>query len=500
DGNLILTDGPKITFAIKQRRWKNRSLEIGQDYIPPSLINPIEYSDEEAKEVLLSSSASIVQTLATRFNLGGDLSEEILFRSGINKNTRSVDAVASYEKIHQKIHEILDESTKNRSYYYENDKNLSPVAMHHLGSPDREFDDLNSGFVFQFGNIEKSEEKEDSITRRINSQKRSIEEFKKISEKYREYGTAIMSNLPYVSGIIKDIKSGKIPDGVSIDKATKKAVINIEDKELEISYIKTAGDNANDFFNESKEYKKKIEGAIKAIADAEKERSRDRVKKEVQRKKIFWFESYHWFISSHGYLVIAGRDAKSNEKIVKKHLKEGDVYVHADVYGAPSTIIKSEGKPFPDELTLREACIFAASFSRAWAAGIASSTVYWVYPSQVSKTPESGEYVSTGSWIIRGKRNYITDLELRLGICMIEIEKTNIPMIAPYTVLKENQKYVVITPGETRRIEAVKKIAEFLSTNKNEIEKILPPGNSSVLETHVPPAENEKEEDEKESF
>ncbi len=496
DGNLILTDQEKITFAIKQRRWKNRSLEVGENYIPPSMVNPLEYSEEEAKEVMLSSNASVVQTMATRFNLGGDVSEEVLFRAGINKNTKAVEATEYYPKIRSKIQEILDESLKNKSYYYKNDENLSPVLMQHLGTPDREFENLNSGYLFQFENREKSEEKEDSITRRINSQKRSMEEFKKISEKYRNYGTLIMSNLPYISGIIKDINYGKFPDGLPVDKANKKVTINIDGEDIEISYTITAGENANRFFNESKEYKRKIEGAVKAIEDAEREKIRNTVKKEAQRKKIFWFESYHWFISSEGYLVIAGRDVKSNEKIVKKHLKEGDVYVHADIYGAPSTIIKSEGKPFPGDNTLREAGIFAASFSRAWPAGIASSTVYWVYPSQVSKTPESGEYVSTGSWIIRGKRNYITNLELKLGIGLIEFEKTEIPMVAPYTVFRENQKYLVITPGETRRIEIVKQISEILSINRNEIEKILPPGNSSVQETHTPVENKEGKEEE----
>jgi len=54
-----------------------------------------------------------------------------------------------------------------------------------------------------------------------------------------------------------------------------------------------------------------------------------------------WFEKFFWFISSENYLVIAGKDAQQNETIVKKYLKNGDVYVHADIHGASSCIGKT---------------------------------------------------------------------------------------------------------------------------------------------------------------
>jgi predicted ribosome quality control (RQC) complex YloA/Tae2 family protein len=37
-------------------------------------------------------------------------------------------------------------------------------------------------------------------------------------------------------------------------------------------------------------------------------------------RKPFWFEKFLWFISSDGYMVIAGRDMQQNELIVKRHL------------------------------------------------------------------------------------------------------------------------------------------------------------------------------------
>ena len=38
--------------------------------------------------------------------------------------------------------------------------------------------------------------------------------------------------------------------------------------------------------------------------------------------KRFWFEQWRWFYSSDGHLVIAGRDVRSNEKLVAKQLED----------------------------------------------------------------------------------------------------------------------------------------------------------------------------------
>ena len=66
----------------------------------------------------------------------------------------------------------------------------------------------------------------------------------------------------------------------------------------------------------------------------------------VAPRKPFWFERFNWFVTSENLLVIAGRDAQQNELIVKRHLSRGDVYVHADLRGAASTVVKN---PQPDK-------------------------------------------------------------------------------------------------------------------------------------------------------
>lgn len=79
-------------------------------------------------------------------------------------------------------------------------------------------------------------------------------------------------------------------------------------------------------------------------------------------RKVYWFEKFFWFISSENYLVIAGRDQQQNEFIVKRYLKSNDVYVHADVHGASSVVIKNPtGQPVPPK-TLNEAGTMAICY------------------------------------------------------------------------------------------------------------------------------------------
>ena len=59
------------------------------------------------------------------------------------------------------------------------------------------------------------------------------------------------------------------------------------------------------------------------------------------------------------------------------------------------TVIKTGGKDVPPQ-TLEEAARFVVSYSSVWKSGQFSADCYWVNPIQVSKTPESGEYVKKG--------------------------------------------------------------------------------------------------------
>lgn len=167
----------------------------------------------------------------------------------------------------------------------------------------------------------------------------------------------------------------------------------------------------------------------KVRADARKESRRTQQKQQqlIAKRKPFWFEKFNWFISSDNYLVLSGKDAHQNEYLVKRLLKEGDVYVHADLSGASSVIVKNHRRPAdesePSQMansvpiphrTLLEAGAFSLCFSKAWEAKIVTSA-WWVHASQVSKTAPSGEYLGTGSFMVRGRKNFLPPAPLALS-------------------------------------------------------------------------------------
>ncbi|MEM0128404.1 MAG: fibronectin-binding domain-containing protein, partial [Thermoplasmatales archaeon] len=126
-----------------------------------------------------------------------------------------------------------------------------------------------------------------------------------------------------------------------------------------------------------------------------------------------------------------------------------------------------------------ETAIFAWCMSKAWSSKIGNGAVYYVTRSQVSKTPESGEYLARGAWIIRGKKNYISHLSLELAIGFQRYENREYVVSAPVSAIKG--KKVLIHPGEAKEKE-VSEIAEFLKVEKEAIYPVLPPGGISIVE------------------
>ena len=99
----------------------------------------------------------------------------------------------------------------------------------------------------------------------------------------------------------------------------------------------------------SKKVQKTKEAADSFLSNAEDNIQREiiRAKNKLestiirQSRKIYWFEKFDWFISSENYLVLLGRDMQQNEQLVKRYMRKGDVYVHADVHGASSCIVRN---------------------------------------------------------------------------------------------------------------------------------------------------------------
>ena len=231
-----------------------------------------------------------------------------------------------------------------------------------------------------------------------------------------------------------------------------------------------------------------------------------------------------WSMISGGHLLVGGKDAKGNDSIVKKHLSGADMYLHADLHGAPSCSLRAtqgfaadQQKPahIPDDVPafrlidkltdekitsekLEEAATLALCWSRAWAGGGAHGTVYAVKPAQVSKTAQTGEYVGKGAFIVRGQRQWFKDLDVQLGIGIVAIN--GVPLLMgglPETIRSFCQRYAILRPGLVKKEQLANRIYKNTGLITDDVLPVLP-GAAEIIEDHgiFSPAKIQTQEEE----
>lgn len=260
--------------------------------------------------------------------------------------------------------------------------------------------------------------------------------------------------------------------------------------EIEIDYTKSAGKNADIKYTLKQKLETKIKGLkeaqIKILEKKEKESKHQPQTKEVtkikQRDKQ-WYEKYRWFFTTNNFLVIGGRDAKSNETVVKKHLEEKDLYFHADAHGAPHVVLKNGTTA--EDIDKTEAATFAAVFSSAWKNNYYSQEVYSVASDQVTKTPKSGESLGTGAFVIRGTRVYYKKIQLELLVSFDKEKKTVVS--GPRTAIEKHFSFsFALKPGSIKKSEACgvlkeKFLQKKISVTTSEIDLFLPSGGFEII-------------------
>ncbi|MFA5930221.1 MAG: NFACT RNA binding domain-containing protein [Candidatus Micrarchaeia archaeon] len=252
---------------------------------------------------------------------------------------------------------------------------------------------------------------------------------------------------------------------------------------ITLDWRKGARENAEAHYSRSKELAKKAEGARKAIEETKKEiatagKEKERadteasVAPEMKRKKE-WFEKYRWFYTSGGRLVVAGRDAKQNDLLVAKVMADDDLFFHADIQGAPATILQDGKKASAQEKL--EAAQFAASHSSAWKTGAAGVDVYAVEKSQLSKHAQGG-FVGAGGFAIAGEREWFRSTALGLTIGVKEGVIVALPLVHPDAA---NLLYSIF-PGAKEKGAAAKELARALGANSDEMQLALPSGKFAI--------------------
>ena len=256
--------------------------------------------------------------------------------------------------------------------------------------------------------------------------------------------------------------------------------------QIEIDLNKSVDENAGAYFNLAKKAKKKLEGTRKALIDSEKKLEKlkreegrflkeEAKKQEKQERKKEWYEKFHWFISSEGFLCIGGKDATSNEIVIKKHTDKEDLVFHTDMAGSPFFVVKN-GQEAGEE-TLKEAAQAVAVYSKAWKLGHGTADVFYIKPEQVSKEAKAGEHLAKGSFMIYGKTQYLHP-RLEYAIGLVDEEIIGGPI---NTVKVKTKNYIVVICGREKKSSLAKKIKSKLKGGDlDDIIKFLPAGGGEV--------------------
>ncbi len=253
--------------------------------------------------------------------------------------------------------------------------------------------------------------------------------------------------------------------------------------EITLDIRRSVSENAQHYYERAKKARRKVAGARKALADTERkleslskkeerfleERVDDILEKRPERKKE-WYEKFRWFYSSDGFLVVGGKDATSNEVLVKKHVESQDTVFHADVSGAPFFVVKNPDDAGIPQSTLEETAQAAVSYSKAWTAGIGAADAYWIAPDQVSKSAEAGEYLTKGAFMIRGKKNYVKGVSLMVAIGIVEEDETLTVVGGPAMAIEKTaDHHVALKPGDVKSGQLAKEVKQaFFSKIKKD--------------------------------
>jgi predicted ribosome quality control (RQC) complex YloA/Tae2 family protein len=516
EGNIILVNPEnKVNQALVYRRMRDRNILRGEifKYAPPSGRNPVKQNRRDFSEIKRMGQLETVKALTKFLSIGGLYAEEILLRAHVDKKAPCESLTEpELDKIFHQLHQILS-TVKNGSLepciVISKEGEFTDVVplplenyAHFTQKLYKTFNQALDEYYMEISEkgrvAEAAKGVEQELARQqriLQSQRKALDDLKRPIERNKEIGNAIymhFSDLSFflqkimdekrsgkpweqiVSSIEEGKETGRVPDIYFHSMEPQRLILNVSVGNLTfpINLHHSIQVNANQYYMRAKKAKKKLEGAEKALRETQAKIEelqeqiglvKETIKPSQKIRKKEWYEKFRWFHSSDGFLVIGGRDATTNEILIKKHMEQQDIVFHADLHGAPFVLIKAKGET-PSERTIRETAQLAASYSRAWRETLSAVDVYWVTPEQVNKSPPSGQYLKKGAFMIHGSKNYVRGVPLRVAIGIKPEEGRMMVVGGPVeAIINQTNLYVEIVPGEQKSSELARQVRRLLA-------------------------------------
>ncbi|MGA2934890.1 MAG: ribosome rescue protein RqcH [Methanomicrobiales archaeon] len=506
EGNVILCDAEgMIVKPLWHHRFREREVIPGATYAFPGT-DCSELSPESFGDLLRASDREIVKALAVDCMLGGRYAEEVCAMAGIRKDTPT--GTVDPGTVQTAFVRLLDRVKADR------DPVITPSGCWPFPLSNEKvitrFPSYDEALEAYYGGPAAAPRKEARTPATRNAtirarQEESLRKFEGEIQRLERSVECIYANYPLVEEVIRVLSEAetKIPWSqigqtlAASELPGAKAVVQVHpDKasvtldigeRVRISVRESVRENIGRIFEEAKKFKRKREGALAALARPLPAHPAKREKPAEGKKR--WFYRFRWFETSDGILVIGGRDAGQNEELVRRYLGGGDTFIHADVHGAPVVLVKGS------TAHMDEVAQFAGSYSGAWKSGHLTTDVYSVRPDQVSKTPPSGEYLSTGGFIVRGERTWFRNVPLSVSIGLTTGESPRVIGGPPAAISRKTSISVTLRPGIFEPNDTAKKVVRALRDLLPEAERgglrrvlstesvaaFVPPGGSEVI-------------------
>lgn len=166
--------------------------------------------------------------------------------------------------------------------------------------------------------------------------------------------------------------------------------------------------------------------AQKALKNIEQRIEKDLKKKlkeshDVLNKtrKPYFFEKFHWFVSSEGFLVLMGKSGMESDQIYSKYIHDNDVFV-SNSFDTHVWIKNPDETEVPPN-TLMQAGIMCMSASPAWSKKIQSSA-WWCFAKELSKFDNyGGEVLPAGTFRLKDekKKSFLPPSQLVMGFALL---------------------------------------------------------------------------------
>ncbi|MEM1936248.1 MAG: ribosome rescue protein RqcH [Sulfolobales archaeon] len=492
-GIIALVDEDKKIVAINRKlSARDRVVSVGRDYVPPPRLYSIaELDPQELSKLAEGFDGTVAQLLVRVLGLPPEIVNEVLSEEERSLRLHHVD-IGRLSAIVDKVRRFLEGVLGNPrpcailvsdafvgfypfipSKLPENAKVVEFGSMNELLEEYfKKLDEaaLREAELVRARGFEASVERtlreaEENLTRMIEQLSKVEKELELLERNYYEVETAWSC----CRRVVKEKGWTSVTECGPISGDPERGVMRLQlpGGVLEILLYKDLSQQYAELRREYEHLKEKVGKARERVGELRKkleeavERRRRLESLKVRPRRVAWFSRFLWIETSGGFLAIGGRDASQNELLVRKYLGPKDVFMHADVHGASAFVILTKGREVPEK-DLKEVACLAASYSKAWKAGLSSADVFWVWGEQVGLSAPPGEYLPRGSFMVYGQKNYIRGVKLVLGIGVVYLDDSYDLIVGPPELVESRSVVsVTVAPGEIGVDEAAKEIRDY---------------------------------------